>query len=310
MLQDHPWSASEAQQVEGRVQRRGQTRDVIVYRIVAPDTPDEFLQGYATGKKLMMQVFTQECETRGKPGFELDSDDDVDGDTVPTKRAPSKLDPRKNKTETPDNGGGAEETSTSKSKSSGAVDAAVESSKTVPTASKRKPRASRARQPHPLMPNEPLRPKAGTRKAAEWDRRLALAIQENEARGAAAITAPADATAAHAKGPVATAKAKRKGKGKGKEDEHEDEHEQVPTPTATLPESRLSSMQLAMLEKLLAGSLPLDSAQSALAMLGETSIPMDVLIANGLGQVAPSGSGATESVIGKPHTPLNEPSES
>jgi hypothetical protein len=73
-LQDHPWSSSETQQIEGRVQRHGQKRQVIVYPLIAPKTPDEFLQGYASGKKLMMQVSTQECVTRGWPGFELESD--------------------------------------------------------------------------------------------------------------------------------------------------------------------------------------------------------------------------------------------
>ncbi|KAG9080876.1 transcription termination factor, RNA polymerase II, partial [Ceratobasidium sp. 370] len=74
-LIDHPWSASEAQQIDGWVQRHGQNRQVIVYRLMAPGTPDEYLLGYADGKRLMMQVFTQECVTRGCPGFEHEDRD-------------------------------------------------------------------------------------------------------------------------------------------------------------------------------------------------------------------------------------------
>lgn len=71
----------------GRVLRRGQLRTVIVYKITAPNTADEFLGGYANGKALMMQVFTRECKTRGRPGFEdegvvllQDGEEDEDGE--------------------------------------------------------------------------------------------------------------------------------------------------------------------------------------------------------------------------------------
>ncbi|QRW09543.1 Helicase conserved C-terminal domain [Ceratobasidium sp. AG-Ba] len=67
---DHPWSASDCDQIEGRLQRKGQEQRVYVYRLVVPDTPDEYLLGYANGKRLMMQLFTRECELRGLPGFE------------------------------------------------------------------------------------------------------------------------------------------------------------------------------------------------------------------------------------------------
>ncbi|KAG9100289.1 hypothetical protein FRC07_010427, partial [Ceratobasidium sp. 392] len=50
--------------------RKGQEQRVYVYRLVVPNTPDEFLLGYATGKGLMMQLFTREVELRGEPGFE------------------------------------------------------------------------------------------------------------------------------------------------------------------------------------------------------------------------------------------------
>ncbi|QRW07012.1 Helicase conserved C-terminal domain [Ceratobasidium sp. AG-Ba] len=67
---DHPWSASDCNQIEGRLQRKGQEQRVYVYRLVVPDTPDEYLLGYANGKRPMMQLFTRECKLRGLPGFE------------------------------------------------------------------------------------------------------------------------------------------------------------------------------------------------------------------------------------------------
>ncbi|CAE6502080.1 unnamed protein product [Rhizoctonia solani] len=62
---DHPWSDAEAQQIVGRVLRRGQKRQVLVYRIVAPRTPDEYLIGYAAGKKLMQEVLIEVLQITG-----------------------------------------------------------------------------------------------------------------------------------------------------------------------------------------------------------------------------------------------------
>ncbi|QRV82317.1 SNF2 family amino-terminal protein [Ceratobasidium sp. AG-Ba] len=91
---DHPWSSSESDQLNGRLQQRGQTRQVFHYRIIAPGTADEHLLGYADGKKLMMQVFTQTCQTRGLPGFEHEEEADEqdleeEEDSAPKKHARS-----------------------------------------------------------------------------------------------------------------------------------------------------------------------------------------------------------------------------
>ncbi|KAF8597151.1 hypothetical protein BDV93DRAFT_562595 [Ceratobasidium sp. AG-I] len=321
---DHPWSASETQQVEGRVQRRGQTRDVIVYRIVAPDTPDEFLQGYATGKLLMMQVFTQECETRGMPGFDDDlADDDndegdEDDDGPPKKRKPSKLDSRKNKPKAspaPD----AAEVDQNAESSAAAASASKTSGKrkaddpdgphpapTAPTGPKA--RASRKKVPHPLFPDLGVRPRAGSKDAARWDRDIANALEEKRLKDVAA----ADERAAQEKrlkalgenstpSEESTEQVQDKGKGK-KPDKGKGKGKVTATSNESASpqlDSEPTQMQTNLLQRISSGLVTLHDAQSALAAMGEPSIPADVLIANGLGHLATSGSGASR--------PANDP---
>ncbi|KAG9093689.1 hypothetical protein FRC06_011413 [Ceratobasidium sp. 370] len=83
---DHPWSASDSQQLSGRLQRRGQASQVISYKLITLNTADEFLLGYAEGKKLMMQVFTQECITHNMPGFEWEDKEEEGSDEEDVKR--------------------------------------------------------------------------------------------------------------------------------------------------------------------------------------------------------------------------------
>ncbi|EUC56996.1 SNF2 family amino-terminal protein, partial [Rhizoctonia solani AG-3 Rhs1AP] len=62
---DHPWSDADVQQIVGRVLRRGQLQQVIVYRLVAPGTPDEYLIGYAESKKLMLELLIDILQITG-----------------------------------------------------------------------------------------------------------------------------------------------------------------------------------------------------------------------------------------------------
>ncbi|KAG9087158.1 hypothetical protein FS749_003132 [Ceratobasidium sp. UAMH 11750] len=50
---DQPWSYSDLQQILGRAWRKGQQRVVHFYRLIARDTADETMLGYANGKSLM-----------------------------------------------------------------------------------------------------------------------------------------------------------------------------------------------------------------------------------------------------------------
>ncbi|KAG8736462.1 hypothetical protein FRC10_009304 [Ceratobasidium sp. 414] len=50
---DQPWSYSELQQILGRAWWKGQKRIVHFYRLIARDTADEMMSGYANGKSLM-----------------------------------------------------------------------------------------------------------------------------------------------------------------------------------------------------------------------------------------------------------------
>jgi hypothetical protein len=56
--QDQPWSYSEVMQIIGRVWRKGQKDLVFVYRLIACDTADETMSGYANGKALMLEQLT------------------------------------------------------------------------------------------------------------------------------------------------------------------------------------------------------------------------------------------------------------
>jgi hypothetical protein len=58
LTQDQPWSYSEVMQIIGRVWRKGQKDLVFVYRLIACDTADETMSGYANGKALMLEQLT------------------------------------------------------------------------------------------------------------------------------------------------------------------------------------------------------------------------------------------------------------
>ncbi|KAG8701566.1 hypothetical protein FRC08_004020 [Ceratobasidium sp. 394] len=53
IIVDQPWSYSELLQILGRAWRKGQLRIVHFYRLIARDTADEIMSGYANGKSLM-----------------------------------------------------------------------------------------------------------------------------------------------------------------------------------------------------------------------------------------------------------------
>ncbi|KAG8719890.1 hypothetical protein FRC08_001754 [Ceratobasidium sp. 394] len=179
---DHPWSASEAQQIDGRVQRRGQKRQVIIYRLMAPGTPDEYLLGYADGKRLMMQVFTQECVTRGRPGFEHEDREEEDDEGSDTETG-SKKAPRKTKVV----GRAAKETGDTadpdETPNPDPADDDLADDKPATTKAKRKnagaaPKAKKSKpEPyiHPDHPDLGARPKEGTQARERWDKRLAKA---------------------------------------------------------------------------------------------------------------------------------------
>ncbi|KAG9086419.1 hypothetical protein FS749_003661 [Ceratobasidium sp. UAMH 11750] len=194
--QDHPWSASEAQQIDGRVQRRGQQRQVIIYRLMAPGTPDEYLLGYADGKRLMMQVFTQECVTRGRPGFEhedREEEDDEGSDTeTGSKKAPRKTKvvgrARKENENTPDPDEPADlNLADDKLADDKLADDKPADDKPATTKGKRKnagatPKAKKSKaEPyiHPDHPELGARPREGTQARDRWDKRLAKAELKN-----------------------------------------------------------------------------------------------------------------------------------
>ncbi|KAG8689469.1 hypothetical protein FRC11_002417, partial [Ceratobasidium sp. 423] len=58
------WSNPEEQQTIGRVWRMGQLEDVFVYRVVARNTPDEILLGFANGKQVMLWQFVGKSRAR------------------------------------------------------------------------------------------------------------------------------------------------------------------------------------------------------------------------------------------------------
>lgn len=56
--QDTLWSAQEDDQLIGRVWRHPQTKNVIVYRIIAADTQDVFLNNISFAKAAIHEAFT------------------------------------------------------------------------------------------------------------------------------------------------------------------------------------------------------------------------------------------------------------
>lgn len=57
--QDIPWSAQDILQIIGRVWRHGQTKEVLVYRVLALGTTDIIVSGVAMHKQHMLQGFLQ-----------------------------------------------------------------------------------------------------------------------------------------------------------------------------------------------------------------------------------------------------------
>ena len=54
-------------QLQGRVHRQGQNKQVLVYRLVAWDTPDVYLNNISFSKEKMMDLFTADTpETLSK----------------------------------------------------------------------------------------------------------------------------------------------------------------------------------------------------------------------------------------------------
>lgn len=56
-LQDVLWSGQEDRQLIGRLQRRGQLKQVIIYRLIAWGTPDVYLNNISFTKEKMMDAF-------------------------------------------------------------------------------------------------------------------------------------------------------------------------------------------------------------------------------------------------------------
>ncbi|CAE6489468.1 unnamed protein product [Rhizoctonia solani] len=170
---DHPWSASEAQQIIGRVERRGQNEDVYVYRLTCPNSVDELVQEYASGKRLMFQVYTGECAIRGvvtgaDGGLESDEEDQAQPEK-PRAQNPTARSKGKDKT-----------TSEPRPKSlPTAMIASNASEGTVSSPMKRK-RPSRAKQPDPDFPELGVPPRAGSKKRKEYDDRLAALKRAGE----------------------------------------------------------------------------------------------------------------------------------
>ena len=59
IIQDCLWSAAEDAQLKGRLARLMQLQWVLVYRIIARDTPDVFLNNISFGKARMLAEFTK-----------------------------------------------------------------------------------------------------------------------------------------------------------------------------------------------------------------------------------------------------------
>ncbi|EUC56409.1 helicase carboxy-terminal domain protein, partial [Rhizoctonia solani AG-3 Rhs1AP] len=68
---DHPWSDSDIRQIIVYLLRRGQKRQVIVYRLIARGTPDEYLIGYAAGNKLRLEVLIEVLKITGMSEEEI-----------------------------------------------------------------------------------------------------------------------------------------------------------------------------------------------------------------------------------------------
>ncbi|KAF8754161.1 hypothetical protein RHS01_06491 [Rhizoctonia solani] len=81
---------------QGTCSTQGQTRQVYIYRLVALDTADEFLLGYASGKMLMMQVFTRECKLSDEEAGEKFNNAN-DNNPLLRKATTSKVTARKSK---------------------------------------------------------------------------------------------------------------------------------------------------------------------------------------------------------------------
>ena len=57
--QDVLWSAQEDVQLQGRLHRQGQKKQVLVYRLVAWNPPDIYLNNISFQKEKMMDLFTE-----------------------------------------------------------------------------------------------------------------------------------------------------------------------------------------------------------------------------------------------------------
>ena len=60
------WSAQEDRQLQGRLHRQGQLKQVLVYRLIAYGTPDVYLNNISFTKERMMDAFTTASDTMGK----------------------------------------------------------------------------------------------------------------------------------------------------------------------------------------------------------------------------------------------------
>ncbi|KAG8702956.1 hypothetical protein FRC08_003148 [Ceratobasidium sp. 394] len=93
---DQPWSYSELQQILGRAWRKGQKRIVHFYRLIARDTADEMMSGYANGKSLMQDHLLQNDNILDSiHGRDVDNvlDDEaeaIQSEAVATKRSKGK----------------------------------------------------------------------------------------------------------------------------------------------------------------------------------------------------------------------------
>ncbi|CAE6491806.1 unnamed protein product [Rhizoctonia solani] len=162
---DHPWSASDAQQIMGRVERLGQKDSVYIYRLTCPNSVDELIQEYASGKRLMSQVYTGECAIRGvRAGADngLESDEEDQDPQAPPANPP----PPKPSTRSKGKGKAPPQPLRKPHETETDVGGASSSP------AKRK-RPSRAKQPDPDFPELGVPPRAGSKKRREYDEKLA-----------------------------------------------------------------------------------------------------------------------------------------
>jgi SNF2 family DNA or RNA helicase len=65
-MQDQPWSAQDERQIRGRAHRQPQTKEVLIYHLLANDTADIVLSEMARGKHDMLEAFLSKQSNKGR----------------------------------------------------------------------------------------------------------------------------------------------------------------------------------------------------------------------------------------------------